>query len=71
MLKPWRRHGIGMALLQRSFAFIASKGYSTVRLGVDTQNATGATHLYERAGMTVRREYRVVERSVEGTAASG
>ncbi|HEY8018671.1 MAG TPA: GNAT family N-acetyltransferase [Actinomycetota bacterium] len=71
VLKPWRRHGIGMALLQRSFAFIASKGYSTVRLGVDTQNTTGATHLYERAGMTVRREYRVVERSVEGTAASG
>lgn len=71
VLKPWRRNGIGMALLQRSFALIASKGYTTVRLGVDTENTTGATHLYERAGMTVRREYRVVERDVEGSPASG
>ena len=71
VLKPWRRHGTGMALLQRSFAFMASEGFALARLGVDTQNATGATHLYERAGMTVRREYRVVELGVEGTTASG
>jgi mycothiol synthase len=71
VLKPWRRHGIGTALLHRSFAFIAAQGYRQVRLGVDTQNATGATRLYERAGMTVRREYRVVELGVEGSAASG
>ena len=71
VLKPWRRHGTGMALLQRSFAFIASEGFASLDWGSTPQNATGATHLYERAGMTVRREYRVVERSVEGTAASG
>jgi mycothiol synthase len=71
VLKPWRRHGVGMALLQRSFAFMASKGFTQARLGVDTQNETGATRLYDRAGMTVRREYRVVELGIEGAAASG
>ena len=59
--------GCGVAL---PFAFVASKGYREVRLGVDTQNTTGATRLYEGAGMTVRREYRVVELGVEGSAAS-
>jgi mycothiol synthase len=70
VLKPWRRHGVGMALLQRSFAFMASEGFALARLGVDTQNTSGATRLYERAGMTVRREYRVVELGIEGTTAS-
>ena len=71
VLKPWRRHGIAMALLRHSFAFIGSQGYRHVRLGVDAENTTGATRLYERAGMTVRREYRLFERGIEGTAASG
>ncbi|MEO8477198.1 MAG: GNAT family N-acetyltransferase, partial [Actinomycetota bacterium] len=66
VLAHWRGRGIGMALLQRSFAFIASEGYGHVRIGVDTENTTGATRLYERAGTTVRREYRVVERRIEG-----
>ncbi len=66
VLEPWRGRGIGMALLQRSFAFIASRGYGHVRIGVDTENTTGATRLYERAGTNVRREYRIVERPVEG-----
>ena len=70
VLAPWRGRGIGMALLRRSFAFLAAKGYTHVRLGVDTENTTGATRLYERAGMSVRREFRVVERRIEGTAAS-
>ena len=71
VLEPWRGRGVGMALLQRSFAFMRSKGFTQARLGVDTENATGATRLYERAGMSVRREFRVVERRIEGTAASG
>jgi mycothiol synthase len=70
VLAPWRGRGVGMALLQRSFALMASKGFTHARLGVDAENATGATRLYERAGMNVRREYRVAELRVEGSAAS-
>jgi len=71
VLMPWRRKGVGMALLRRSFALASAQGSTHVRLGVDTENTTGATRLYERAGMTVRREFRVVERRIEGSAASG
>jgi hypothetical protein len=32
------------------------------RLNVDAQNATGATRLYERVGMRVRREWLMYEK---------
>jgi ribosomal protein S18 acetylase RimI-like enzyme len=46
-----RRRGIALGLLTRAFAEFYSRGERTVGLGVDTQNETGATDLYERAGM--------------------
>jgi mycothiol synthase len=49
----WRRQGLGLALLQESFRRFADRGENTVALGVDSENPTGATRLYERAGMTV------------------
>lgn len=49
--KPWRRRGLGEALLRRSFAELHARELRRVGLGVDAQNATGALHLYERAGM--------------------
>jgi GNAT superfamily N-acetyltransferase len=54
--KPWRGRGIGMALLRRAFAEFYSRGVAHVGLGVDAQNPTGATRLYERAGMRVMTE---------------
>jgi mycothiol synthase len=55
--KPWRRHGVGLALLRSSFAEFQSRGATRAGLGVDAQNETGAVGLYERAGMhVVRRE---------------
>ncbi len=71
VLEGWRGRGVGMALLRHSFAFAATHGYDEVRLGVDTENTTGATRLYERAGMTVRREFRTMELMVEGAPRSG
>jgi mycothiol synthase len=47
----WRRRGLGLALLQESFRRFAERGETTAALGVDSENPTGATHLYERAGM--------------------
>jgi ribosomal protein S18 acetylase RimI-like enzyme len=49
----WRRQGLGLALLRESFARFHAAGETTVALGVDSENPTGATRLYERAGMRV------------------
>ena len=55
--RPWRRMGLGMALLLHSFAEFYRRGTHKVGLSVDSQNLTGATRLYERAGMHVARQY--------------
>jgi mycothiol synthase len=47
----WRRRGLGEALLLSAFSALHGRGLARVGLGVDTQNATGALRLYERAGM--------------------
>ena len=53
---PWRRRGLGRALLLSSFEEFRRRGSSRVGLGVDTENATGAVRMYEEAGMrAVRR----------------
>jgi ribosomal protein S18 acetylase RimI-like enzyme len=49
----WRRRGLGLALLHESFRRFRETGETTVALGVDVDNPTGATRLYERAGMCV------------------
>ena len=49
--RPWRRRGLGLALLRHSFADFKSRGATRVGLGVDAENTTGAVRLYERAGM--------------------
>jgi mycothiol synthase len=49
--RPWRRRGLGLALLLHSFCDFAARGATRVGLGVDAENTTGAVRLYERAGM--------------------
>ena len=51
--EPWRRRGLGLALLRDSFGRFRDAGETTVALGVDAENPTGATRLYDRAGMRV------------------
>ena len=51
--KPWRGRGLGLALLLDSFALLGARGQTEVALDVDSENATGAVALYERAGMHV------------------
>jgi len=51
--KPWRRRGLALALLRHAFGEFYRRGERTIGLGVDASNPTGATHLYERAGMHV------------------
>ena len=60
----WRRRGIALALLHFAFAEFRKRGAPHVRLGVDTQNPTRATRLYQRAGMSVESEDVVFEREL-------
>jgi mycothiol synthase len=49
----WRAMGLAKVLLYRTFLEFWRRGTPRVSLDVDAQNATGATHLYERVGMHV------------------
>ncbi|MBN2146407.1 MAG: GNAT family N-acetyltransferase [Anaerolineales bacterium] len=49
--RPWRKQGLGLALLLHSFREFSRRGCCKVGLGVDAQNLTGALRLYEKAGM--------------------
>ncbi len=62
--RPWRRRGLGMALLLHAFGEFYRRGVRKVALGVDAQSLTGATCLYERAGMRVVRQYARYEKEL-------
>jgi mycothiol synthase len=62
--RPWRRRGLGLALLQRSFGTFFDRGERRVALGVDAENPSGATRLYERAGMHVEAEHLTWEKEM-------
>ena len=60
--RPWRGRGYGRALLLHSFREFHRRGARRATLGVDAANPTGATHLYESAGMHVDQEEIVWEK---------
>lgn len=55
--RPWRKQGLGLALVQHSFGAFWERGSHSVELGVDASSLTGATRLYERAGMHVHHQF--------------
>jgi len=62
--RAWRRQGLGLALLQHSFGEFYRRGTRTIGLGVDAENPTGATRLYQKAGMSVASEYVIYEKEL-------
>ena len=62
--RPWRGRGLGHALLLGVFGELYRRGFTRVGLEVDAGSETGATRLYERAGMRVTRRYDWYERSL-------
>ena len=62
--RPWRRRGLGRALLLHSFHEFRRRGISAVGLGVDAESLTGANRLYETAGMRVVRHSGVYEKAL-------
>ena len=62
--RPWRGQGLGRALLLRTFGEFHRRGTNRITLGVDTQNPTGATKLYESVGMVPELEQIVFEKAL-------
>jgi mycothiol synthase len=60
---PWRRRGLGRALLLESFRELRDRGKPRAGLGVDAENVSGAVRLYERAGMRIVRRNDVYEKA--------
>jgi len=63
--RAWRKHGVGAALLNDSFARFWERGEHSVGLGVDAANDTGAFRLYERAGMSPRLGFVIYEKDID------
>lgn len=61
VLSGWRKRGLGMALLRYAFEVFYERSQHTVGLGVDAASLTGATRLYERAGMRIVHQYDTYE----------
>jgi mycothiol synthase len=55
--RPWRRTGVALALLHHAFAEFHRRGRATALLGVDAQSLTGATRVYEKAGMRTKHRF--------------
>jgi mycothiol synthase len=69
--RPWRRRGVGAALLADAFGRFWERGERSVGLGVDAESATGAFRLYERAGMTPALGWVMYEKRLASRRSSG
>ncbi len=55
--RDWRQQGVGLALMHYTFGEFYRRGTRKVALHVDAASLTGATRLYEKAGMHVERRF--------------
>ena len=62
--RSWRKRGLGEALLLHSFGEFYRRGTRTIGLGVDAQNPTGATRLYQKVGMYPASEFITFEKEL-------
>jgi mycothiol synthase len=62
--RAWRKRGLGEALLLHSFGEFHKRGMKVIGLGVDASNPTGATRLYQKAGMKIAAEYVIYEKEL-------
>lgn len=62
--RQWRRRGLGKLLLLTTFNALRERGCSTVSLGVDADNESGAVGLYEGLGMHEAHVYEFYEKTL-------
>ncbi|MDD2921082.1 MAG: GNAT family N-acetyltransferase [Anaerolineales bacterium] len=60
----WRAKGLGLALLRHSFGEFYKRGTTAIGLAVDASNVTGATRLYQKAGMNTVSEFVTFEKEL-------
>ncbi len=63
--RPWRRRGLGAALVARALLRLREAGMSEGMLGVDSGNPSGALALYERAGFKVHTQWTAYRKPME------
>ncbi len=62
--RPYRRQGLGKALLRHSFAHFYQGGFKKVMLNVDSASLTNAPRLYESVGMQTVQAYHIYRKTV-------
>ena len=62
--RPWRRRGLGAAMLSHALAAFAARGQRRVDLGVDAEGKTRPLRLYERAGMSASTAYELYAKTL-------
>jgi ribosomal protein S18 acetylase RimI-like enzyme len=55
--RPWRKRGLAKSLIVQSMQMFKEMGFTETALGVDTENTSGALHLYKSLG------YKVIKKS--------
>jgi len=63
--RPWRKRGLGRALLTGSLHLFKAQGMTHAGLGVDTENLSGALRLYESVGFRVVRRATAYRKPIE------
>lgn len=67
--RPYRKSGLGTALLRQAFYVFQQLGFTEAGLGVDAASKTNAVALYERAGMYVAKHYHNYQKVLRGNPA--
>jgi mycothiol synthase len=62
--RPYRRQGLGEALLRRAFSALHARGLRGADLHVDADSLTGATGLYAKVGMTAHPRFATWEKEL-------
>ena len=63
--RPWRRHGLGRAIVGRSLEVLRERGVDTGILGVDADNPTGAVGVYVANGFVIHKRLSAWRRPLE------
>lgn len=62
--RPWRKKGIGKALLLHTFGEFYRRDIRHIKLSVDSKSLTNAPHLYESVGMKSVQQYRIYRKNL-------
>jgi GNAT superfamily N-acetyltransferase len=64
--RPWRRQGLGQALLLHAFGAFYARGIRTIKLSVDSASLTNAPRLYTAVGMRIVQMNHIYRKELAG-----